>query len=48
MGFFDNKPMSAEDYANLPALVPKGADREEVLNRVVEGWCTSKEGWPKS
>ncbi|MFH0981678.1 MAG: pentapeptide repeat-containing protein [Planctomycetota bacterium] len=41
MGFFDYEPMSAEDYAALPALVPKGADREEVLNRVVEGWCTS-------
>ena len=40
-GLFDLPPLTPEDYANLPPLVRKGEDREQVIERVVTGWCTS-------
>ncbi|CAN5615390.1 hypothetical protein BH23PLA1_BH23PLA1_38260 [soil metagenome] len=33
--------MTDAEYEALPPLVPKGEDREAVIERVVEGWCTS-------
>ena len=39
-GFFDFDARDI-DYDNLPPLVPKGADREAILEKIVAGWCTA-------
>ncbi len=38
--FFDLPPLTDDEYRSLPPLVPKGEDRDAVLNRIVTGWCT--------
>ena len=40
MSFFAWQPMSDADYAALPPLVKKGEGRVEVIDGIVEQWCT--------
>ena len=42
MGFFDPTYISSLDYDNLPALVPAGRCRDDVVKEIVSGWCTSR------
>jgi uncharacterized protein YjbI with pentapeptide repeats len=38
---FQDIDLDAVDYDNLPPLIPKGEDREAILERIVAGWCTA-------
>ena len=39
MGFFDRGYIRRLDYDNLPALVPAGGSREQILGDIVDKWC---------
>ena len=44
--FFDFQHKKKEDFDDLPPLVPEGSSAEQIIDEIVEGWCSPIEKEP--